>query len=59
MEQVFEKGCTHKINKKRVKISTSKKIQAKDRKSTYIEGKKFDCFFIIGKIYFFGKIQML
>ena len=56
MEQVYEKGCTHKT----IKVSKHllpRRFKPKIGKSTYIEGKRFDCLLIISKIYFFVKTK--
>ena len=55
----MKKDAPIKLTRKVSKHLLPRRFKPKIGKSTYIEGKKFDCFLIIGKIYFFGKIQML
>ena len=53
MEQVYEKACTHKINKKKIKYLLHSRFKPKVVKITYTERKKADWLLIIGKMDFF------
>ena len=55
MKQVYEKYAPIKITRKVSKHLLPRRFNPKIGKSTYIEGKKFDCLLIISKIYFFLK----
>ena len=53
MEQVYEKACTHKINKKTIKYLLQSRFKPKVVKTTYTERKNADWVLIIGKMHFF------
>ena len=53
MEQVYEKACTHKINKKTIKYILQSRFKPKVVKTTYTEREDADWVLIIGKMLFF------
>ena len=53
MEQVYEKACTHKINKKTIKYLLQSRFKPKVVKTTYTERKNADWLLIIDKMIFF------
>ena len=52
MGQVYEKACTHKINKKKIKYLLQSRVKPKVVKTTYTERKNADWLLIIGKMHF-------
>ena len=53
MKQVYEKACTHKINKKTIKYILQSRFKPKVVKTTYTEREDADWVLIIGKMLFF------
>ena len=54
MEQVYQKGCTHKFNKKKDQnICITADLNQKVGKTTFTETKNADWLLIIGKNLFF------
>ena len=51
----MEKDAPTKLTRKVSKHLLPRRFRPKIGKSTYIEGKKFDCLLIVGKTYFFVK----
>ena len=54
MKQAYQKGCSHKFNKKKdqnicIRVDLNWKVD----KTTFTETKNIDCLLIIGKVYFF------
>ena len=60
MKQVYQKGCSHKFNKKKDKnICIRVDLNRKADKTTFTETKNTDWLLIIGKTYFFSLMQIL
>ena len=53
MEQVYEKACTHKINKKTIKYLLQSRFKPKVVKTTYTERENADWVLTIGKMHYF------
>ena len=53
MKQVYEKACTHKINKKTIKHILQSRFTPKVLKTTYTGREDADWVLLIGKMHFF------
>ena len=60
MKQVYQKGCSHEFNEKKVKnICIRVDLNRKVDKTTFTETKNTDGLLITGKTFFFSLMQIL